>query len=64
MLMNSKTAQMELYDAKISLIVRGFELDARLTKVNKGKLLTIDNPRYDTLIKSYPAFQRSSNGQQ
>ena len=50
MLMSSKAAQMEIFDAKISSIDGNFELDAKLTKVNKSELLTINNPEYDVLI--------------
>ena len=53
MLMNSKTALMEIFDAKISSIDGNFELDAKLTKVNKSELLTINNPEYDVLIGRY-----------
>ena len=53
MLMNSKTALMEIFDAKISSIDGNFELDAKLTKVSKSELLTINNPEYDVLIARY-----------
>ena len=53
MLINSKTALMEIFDAKISSIDGNFELDAKLTKVNKSELLTINNPEYDVLIGRY-----------
>ena len=53
MLMNSKTALIEIFDAKISSIDGNFELDAKLTKVNKSELLTINNPEYDVLIGRY-----------
>ena len=53
MLMNSKTALMEIFDAKIRSIDGNFELDAKLTKVNKSELLTINNPEYDVLIGRY-----------
>jgi hypothetical protein len=53
MLMNSKTALMEIYDTEISSIDGSFKLDAKLTKVNKSELLTINNPEYDTLIERY-----------
>ena len=53
MLMNSKTALMEIFDAKISSIDGNFELDAKLTKVSKRELLTINNPEYDVLIARY-----------
>ena len=51
--MNLKTALMEIFDAKISSIDGNFELDAKLTKVNKSELLTINNPEYDVLIGRY-----------
>ena len=53
MLMGSKTSQMEIYDAKISSIDGSFKLEAKLTKINKTELLTIDNPEYGNLIERY-----------
>ena len=41
---------MEIFDAKISSIDGNFEIDVKLTKVNKSELLTINNPEYDVLI--------------
>ena len=42
---------MEIFVAKISSI--DGNLDAKLTKVNKSELLTINNPEYDVLIGRY-----------
>ena len=34
-----------------------FNMDVNLVKVNKEELLSIDNPRYDELIKKYSHLQ-------
>ena len=47
MLMNSKTAQTEIFDANISSI------DRTSQPVNKSELLTINNPEYDVLTGRY-----------
>ena len=38
---------MEIFATKISSVDGNFELDAKLTKVNKSELLTVNNPEYD-----------------
>jgi transposase InsO family protein len=55
--MTSKIANMELYDAKITSIDGSFEMNVRLTKVDKGELLSISNPGYERLIKRYQHLQ-------
>ena len=53
MLLTSQTARMELYDAKVSSLDGSYEMKVRLTKVEKGELLSMDNPGYEKLIESY-----------
>ena len=53
MLLTSQTARMELYDAKVSSLDRSYKMKVCLTKVEKGELLSMDNPGYEKLIESY-----------
>ena len=53
MLLTSQTARMEFYDAKVSSLDGSYEMKVRLTKVEKGELLSMDNPSYDKLIERY-----------
>ena len=53
MLLTSQTARMEFYDAKVSSFDGSYEMKVRLTKVEKGELLSMDNPSYDKLIERY-----------
>ena len=53
MLMSSQVTRMETYDAVIESLDNSYQMNVRLTKVNKGELLTIDNPKYDQLIKEH-----------
>ena len=54
MLMGSHVAHLETYQASLGSVSGDFNMDANLVKVNKEELLSIDNPRYDELIKKYP----------
>ena len=38
---------------KIESVDDSYEMEVRLTKVNKGELLSIDNPRYEQLIRKH-----------
>ena len=53
MLMASTTARMEIFKATVSSRPGDYSLDVSLTKVNRGKLLSLENPRYEQLIKTY-----------
>ena len=45
---------METYQATVEDLTGEFKMDVKLTKVNKGELLSSDNPRYQALISKYP----------
>ena len=51
MLMTSQPANMELYDTKISSLEGNHEMHVKVTKVDKEKLLSINNPKYGELSK-------------
>ena len=53
MLMVSQVAHLETCKTSISLVSGDFKMDVNLVKINKEELLSIDNPRYDDLIKKY-----------
>ena len=57
MLMTSKTANMKLYDVKITSLDENHEKSVQLTKVDRGELLSISNPGYEELIKHYQHLQ-------
>ena len=53
MLMNSRVTRIESNDVVIRSLDDSYEMDVRVTKVNKGELLRIDNPRYEQLIRKH-----------
>ena len=57
MLMCSHIAKSETYDAVLQATDNTFKMNVKLTKVNKGQLLSIDNPRYEELKATYPYLE-------
>ncbi|XP_078345136.1 uncharacterized protein LOC144667518 [Oculina patagonica] len=53
MLMASTTAKMEIYKSTVSSKSGDYSLEVNLTKVNRGELLSLENPRYEQLMKTY-----------
>ena len=53
MLMSSRVTRIESYDVVIGSVDDSYEMEVRVTKVNKGELLRIDNPRYEQLIRKH-----------
>ena len=53
MLITSQVTKLEMYDAQIESLEGGFSMELKLTKVHKGELLTVDNPKYQELINNY-----------
>ena len=53
MLMASVTARTEIFKTTVSFKSGDYSLDVSLTKVNRGELLSLENPRYEQLIKTY-----------
>lgn len=53
MLITSQVTKLEMYDARIESLDGSFSMEVKLTKVHKGELLTVDNPKYQELINSY-----------
>ena len=49
MLLTSKTTRLEIYEATVESKVGDYAMDVKLIKVEKGELLTVDNPHYNKL---------------
>ena len=52
-LMSTTTTKVEEYDLSLEAILRKFVLNARVTKINKRELLTLDNPNYERVLSEY-----------
>ena len=52
-LTTSQVTKLEMYDARVESLDGGFNMEVKLTKVHKGELLTVDNPKYQQLINNY-----------
>ena len=53
MMMTSRTTNIEFYDVKVSSSDGSNEISTRLSKIDKGELLLVNNPQYGDLIKRY-----------
>ncbi|KAK3704454.1 hypothetical protein QZH41_003417 [Actinostola sp. cb2023] len=53
MMMGSTTQVIELYKLTISSLQGDFQLDAEVTKVNRGVLLNLENPHYRSILSTY-----------
>ena len=53
MLMASTMAKMEMYQTTVSSKARDYKFEVNLTKVNRGELLELENPRYKQLMETY-----------
>ena len=53
MLITSQVTKLEMYDARVQSLDGGFNMEVKLTKVHKGELLTVKNPKYQELINNY-----------
>ena len=52
--MSTSQTKMETYHTIVEAESGNFKMDVNLIKVNKGELLMLDNPKYQTLIARYP----------
>ena len=57
MLISSQVTKLEVYDTVVESLDGNYQFCVKLTKVNKGELLSIDNPKYEQLIDKYPHYQ-------
>lgn len=53
MLMATSMTRMETYKTTIACTSGAYKLDVDLIKVEKGKLLEVENPKYEQLLKTY-----------
>ncbi len=49
MLLASKITRLDIYEAKVESVDNDYSMDVKLIKVEKGELLTVDNPDYQKL---------------
>ena len=54
MMLGSATKRVEIYNVSVSNESGSFSLQTEVTKIDRGELLTIDNPKYQEIINSYP----------
>ena len=54
MLLGTSVSRLETYKSCVESVYGDFKMDVNLVKVNKGELLTLDNPSYDSVIAKYP----------
>ena len=54
MLLGTSVSRLERYKSCVESVYGDFKMEVNLIKVNKGELLTLDNPNYDSVIAKYP----------
>ena len=54
MLTGVETRTMQVYKVVMRSVTGDFSLNVNVTKIEKRKMLTLDNPRYSDLVKSHP----------
>ena len=54
MLVSTLTARMETYKTTIASTSSAYKLEVDFIKVEKGKLLEVENPKYEQIIGAYP----------
>jgi hypothetical protein len=59
MLLTSRTTRLDIYEAKVESVDGDYAMDVNLIKVEKGELLTIDNPHYDKLQSEFDHLKRA-----
>jgi hypothetical protein len=53
MLTGITTRTMQVYNVQVSSLANDFSLNVNLTKIENRELLSLENPRYSTLIQEY-----------
>ena len=48
------TKEIETYDVQVCDLKEKFTIPVKVTKVDRGELLSVDNPKYQEMIASYP----------
>ena len=57
MMLGAVTREMELSTINVEALDRKFKMNVSVTKIDKHKVLSVDNPNYQKLIASYPHLQ-------
>ena len=52
-LLGTSVSGLEMYKSCVESVYGDFKMDVNLVKVNKGELLTLENPNYDSVIGKY-----------
>ena len=60
MLLTSKTTRLEIYEATVESKVGDYAMDVKLIKVEKGELLTVDNPHYNKLQEEFDHLKQAN----
>ena len=58
MLMGSHLTRMKTYNVVVESLDGSFQMDTKLTKVNKNELLTVENPHYEEIKAKYAHLAR------
>ena len=53
MMLGAVTREMEMSTVKVEALDGKFSIDVNVTKVDKGDLFVLDNPRYEQLLSNY-----------
>ena len=59
MLLTSKTTRLNIYKATIEPVDGDYAMDVKLIKVEKGQLLTVDNPHYSKLQEEFDYLKQA-----
>ena len=54
MMMETTDRMIEVYDLTIKNVKGGFQLNTEVIKVNRSRLLSLKNPRYNNIVSSFP----------
>ncbi len=59
MLLTSKITRLDIYEAKVESVDNDYSMDVKLIKVEKGELLTVDNPNYQKLQREFDHLKQA-----
>ena len=59
MLLSSKTTKLEIYEADVEAVDGDYVMNVKMIKVEKGELLTIDNPHYAKLQREFEHLKQA-----
>ena len=57
MLTGVTTRTMQVYDVKMHSLSGDFDLDVNATKIERTELLSLENPKYDEMMRNYPHLE-------